>query len=136
MKSWKVGAIAGLIAGIVAGSIFIFINIPLNFKLGLPYLWYPPPSDTPFMKFAMTEITFNIIWGIVSGIMYSRIYDLIPGRSILKAIIFGLGLYLIVEVRGAFFSIVYGYVQEAITGLVQIWFSARALPSTLTGLEN
>jgi len=53
MKSWKIGAIAGLIAGIIAGLVAVFITTPLVFKLGLPYLWKPLPPETSFTKIAM-----------------------------------------------------------------------------------
>jgi hypothetical protein len=114
MKSWKIGAVSGLIAGIVAGLIAVFITVPLHFKLGIPYWWLPPPPDTPFMKIAMTEITFNIIWGIFLGIIYSRIQDLIPGKGVLKGLIFGLGYYFITSIRLAILAAPYGKYAEAI----------------------
>jgi hypothetical protein len=117
MKSWKIGAISGLIAVIIIRLLTVSVVVfsPLNFL----YFWIP--SEMIIRKIPV-ETSIGIIWGIVSGIIYSKIYDLIPGRSILKAIIFGLGIYLILNVRGATFSIFYSRIQEAILGLVQIWF--------------
>ena len=114
----KAGIISGLIAGIVIRSVVVLLAA---FSL-LNFLYFWIPSELPIMKIAMVEISIGIIWGIISGIIYSKIYDLIPGKSILKAIIFGLGLYLILNIRFATLDVFYGWVTEAISNLVQIYF--------------
>jgi hypothetical protein len=120
MKSWKIGAIAGLIAGIFAGIVAAFILVPMLFKLGLPYYSLPQPPDTPFIKIGMTEIILTTIWGILLGIIYSRIHNLIPGKGILKGLIFGLGWYFILNIRWVIFSIPYGYLDNALSQLLFI----------------
>jgi hypothetical protein len=116
----KIGIISGLIAGIVAGSIHVSIIVPLIFELGLPYWSLPPPPETPFMKIAMTEITFNMIWGIILGIIFSRIYDLIPGKGVSKGLIFGLAYYLIYSIKSTAFMAAYGNYPVAIGSLLLI----------------
>jgi len=123
MKSWKIGAIAGLIAGIISGIIWIIIGVPLIFKLANAgyvalYYWLPPPPETPFIRIAMAEIPIFIIWGTILGILYSRIQDLIPGKGISKGLIFGLGFYLITSVRLAIILLPYGLIFDAYTGLL------------------
>jgi hypothetical protein len=108
MKSWKIGAIAGLIAGIIAGLVAVFITAPLIFRLGLPYLWIPLSPETTFTKIAIIEFTIVLIWGIILGIIYSRIQELIPGNRILKGLLFGLAYYWIFSIRIAMISFAYG----------------------------
>jgi hypothetical protein len=108
MKSWQIGAIAGLIAGIIAGLVAVFITTPLIFRLGLPYLWKPLPPETIFTKIAIIEFTIILIWGIILGIIYSRIQDLIPGNRIFKGLLFGLAYYWIFSIRIAILSFAYG----------------------------
>lgn len=60
------------------------------------------------------------IWGIFLGIIYFRIHNLIPGKSILKGLIFGLGWYFILNIRWVIFSMPYGYLDTALTQLLFI----------------
>ena len=105
MKSWKIGAIAGLIAGIF--SIFVAI---FTIKIGLPYFWYPP-STIPIDKIVAVEIIINVIWGIALSILYFRFYDLIPGRGIIKGLIYGMILGFIFSIRCATFDLAYSRIS-------------------------
>ena len=118
MKSWKIGAVSGLIAGIIAGLIAAFITTPLIFRLGLTYYLLSPPPETPLTKIFTTEIILMGIWGVFLGIIYSKIQDLIPGRGVLKGLIFGLALYLILNIRGAIFLTAYGLLDMALGSLM------------------
>jgi len=112
MKSWKIGAIAGLIAGITAGIItFIFLNI--GNIIGLPIPWaftFPPITDI-----ATIHIILGMIWGIILGIIYSKVHDLIPGKSISKGLIFGMVIFLIFNIRQASASVAYGFTLHAVS---------------------
>jgi hypothetical protein len=120
MKSWKIGAVSGLIAGIIAGLITVFFNMPLNLKLGLAY--FPlPPLGTPFTKIMTVEIVINVIWGVFLGSIYSKIYDLIPGKRISKSLLFGLICYLITNIRGTALNLFYWYILSAISYMVFIF---------------
>jgi len=119
-NSLKIGIISGLIAGIVASLVNISFYAPLIFKLGLPYYYIPQPPETPFIKIAITEITITFIWGIILGIIYSKIHDMIPGKGVFKGLIFGLAYYLIYSIRIAIFHVAYGSMLEAASALLLI----------------
>ena len=106
MKSWKIGAIAGLIAGIAAGIVSFF---EANYVLenGLPFWGVEPYSIIPLEQIAITEISSYIIWGIVLGIIYSKVYEIIPGKGFVKGFTVGLLYSFIYSIRWAMFCIMY-----------------------------
>jgi len=106
MKSWKIGAIAGLITGIVGSIVTIFLAVYM-IENGLVYHYLAILPITPIKQIAIVEITINVIWGIALGIIYSRIYSKIPGKAIVKGFTVGIIYSLIYCVRWA--SICYMY---------------------------
>jgi len=117
-NSIKNGAVSGLIAGIVSGIVSIFSAL-FNFRIGLAYYYLPPPPETPITRIALVELTIVIIWGILAGVIYSRAYDVIPTKGILKGLIFGLFCHLIMGIRTASFLLPYGIVP-----LAKVWLIA------------
>ena len=107
-KSLKIGIISGLIAGFVLAIVNeIFINIRI--LLGL---------YTPFVGSLITNnLVMNIplfgFWGIVLGIIYSKVYNVLPRKGILKGLVYGLILYILVTIRIEFFSFAYGKYLDA-----------------------
>lgn len=127
MKSWKIGAISGLIAGIVA-SIVTVVYLMILYDFGLPFYCAPyhyPSPDIPFQGLAFIEIIFSIIWCVILGIIYSKIYDLIPGKGVLKGLVYGLGIYLIVGIRSVTFYMFYGDVFRAVSNffIIFVWIA-------------
>ncbi|WP_455276839.1 hypothetical protein [[Eubacterium] cellulosolvens] len=90
------GAVAGLIGGIVA-VIVGFISSSIG-------LYEPPPG--PITNTIATMIILTIIIGAILGMLYSRLYVSIPGKAILKGIYFGLILWLISIINGAYILLV------------------------------
>jgi len=117
MKSWKIDAIAGLIAGIIAGIIGL-ISALIQFSIGIQYFFLEPPPETPITGIAIREITINAFYGIGLGIIYSRIQDLIPGRSLKKGIYYGLVLWIIFNLRTATIASMYRFYDWAIIFLL------------------
>lgn len=117
MKSWKIGAIAGLIAGIVAGIAGVTSAI-IQFNMGIHYFFLEPPPETQITSIIVREITINTIYGIGLGIIYSRIHDLIPGNSLKKGIYYGLVLWIIFNFRTAVIALMYGFYDWAIIFLL------------------
>lgn len=107
-NSWKIGAISGLIAGIV-GNILSFFSAINIINIGEYYWFFETLSPTLINKIIITETSINIIWGIVLGIVYSKAYDLVPGKGISKSFMFGLIYALIYPVRFFVFNIMYSY---------------------------
>jgi len=114
MKSWKIGAIAGLIAGIFRG-VAQTIAILIGSKIGLPYYFMPAPPETPIIFITMREISIAIIWGIILGVIYSKIYDKIPGAYIKRGIYYGLALFLIFSIRTAIIAGPYISIAETVS---------------------
>ena len=111
-NSLKIGAISGLIAGSVAGVVSIFSAL-FNFSIGLPYFYLPPPPETSLTRIAIVELAITIIWGILAGVVYSRAYDIIPGKGVFKGLIFGLFCHLIMGIRTVSFLLPYGVIPIA-----------------------
>jgi len=103
MKSWKIGAIAGLIAGIING-ILITVFARLTSSIGL---FQPPWSDIIPYSIEINML-LGVFWGIILGIIFSKVRGLIPGKSILKGLYFGLIFYVIFSIRTLCFSLAYG----------------------------
>jgi len=107
-NSFKIGAISGLSAGFVKALVAIFIAVPLVFNLGLTYYWIPPPPATPFTRIIANEMAVNLIFGVIWGLIYSRVYRAIPGKGILKGLLFGVFGYLLWQIRWVTLFLVYG----------------------------
>jgi len=104
MKSWKIGAISGLIAGLVSSVVFSIIA-----KIGASNgLWEEDWQPLIINSFE-PNILLGIIFGAILGIIYARIYKVVPGKNILKGLCFGLIIYLIFIVRIDTFWIGYNY---------------------------
>ena len=109
MKSWKIGAVSGFIAGIVSSIVIgeTFINIAISFGLYEP--WYRPITTGNYF----VNIPLNIFWAIIFGVIYSKVYNIIPKKRIWKGIIYGLSLYFITIFRIYFYVIPYGQYLNA-----------------------
>jgi len=106
MKSWKIGAIAGLIAGIVQGIVYsTFIQIAASFELMHPD-WRPIIASS-----VEVNILLPVLWWIIFGIIFSKVYGVIPGKGMLKGFFFIIVLYLFITIRGTSFNLSYGYYQ-------------------------
>jgi hypothetical protein len=118
-NSLKKGAIAGLVAGLIAGIVMVFIANILP-DLGLSYYFLEKPEAAPLVNPVIVEIANNIIWGIFLGIIFSKIYDLIPGKGVFKGLLFGLAYYAFLNVRFAFFMTSYNQELIAISAFLYI----------------
>ena len=120
-NSLKIGAISGLIAGfvfLVVGEIAIRIGLSMG-------LW--DPWFRPFlMNNTLVNIPLLVSWGVVLGIIYSKVYSLIPRSGILKGLVYGLFLYLIVSIRIETFTIPYGLVLSAAGHIFAAFFEWTA----------
>jgi hypothetical protein len=94
MKSWKIGAIAGLIAGIFGGIVASISNTVANI-IGLPNQnIFVPTTNIPEIY-----ILINLIWGIIFGIIFTIVYGLIPDKYISKGLFYGLFIFLVTNFR-------------------------------------
>jgi hypothetical protein len=103
-SSWKIGAVSGLIAGIVAG----LMEVLSRYSSTSGFF-----NDTDGLALVSNAyeviVLIVIIYGIIGGLIYSGVYNLIPGKAVLKGFIYGLVLYGIAEVRTSTFCFAYGW---------------------------
>ena len=93
-NSLKIGAVSGLIAGLVYGIIFtILAPITASSDAYYPF-WQDPLSSIVGITILQT-----IIWGAILGLIYAKVFCVIPGKDILRGIIFALIIYLIKTVK-------------------------------------
>jgi len=103
-NSLKIGAVSGLIAGIVFTIVSeIFHNMRLS--IGLLEPWQRPF----FENNTLVNIPLFIFWGIILGIIYSKVHSLILGKGVLKGLIYGLFLFVIITIKIETYLISYGY---------------------------
>jgi hypothetical protein len=76
------GAVAGVVGGIVA-LISTYMTLPaaVQATVGL---------NAGTMKWFASQGGLNIIWGAVFGWIFSRVYDLIPGKGATKGLYFSM----------------------------------------------
>jgi hypothetical protein len=108
MKSWKIGAIAGIVAGIF-GGILLEISNNIAISIGLHETWY----RSICVGNIIVNIPFLGLYGVLLGIIYSTVYSIIPKRGVLKGLIYGLILYFIIPIRFGMFLISYGLILWA-----------------------
>ena len=85
------GAIAGLVGGIVS-SFLVVVGTMFGLYGSLAGRGSP-------INAAIVSIILTVIFGVtVWGLMYSRFYDLIPGKGLKKGLIFGLMIWLVKDI--------------------------------------
>jgi len=120
-NSLKIGIISGFIAGIVSAIVLqFFIDIALS--LGLYDSWWRENvlciSNIPIL------IPLLGFWGIIFGIIYSKVYDIIPKKGIWKGLIYGLFIWFITVFRIMTYVIPYGQYLNAAGEYFSYIFSA------------
>ena len=108
----KIGAVSGLIAGLVFEAVSEIVS-PILLSIGLWETWFRPL----IMNNTAINIPLFAFWGVVLGIIYSRVYSLVPGEGIWKSLVWGLFLWFIVEFRIQTFMIPYGAILNAVSGI-------------------
>jgi len=124
------GVKAGIIAGLIGGASVVITGTLGQWVLNL---WVIVPrifSGIVAISQARDYIGLNVIWGCLQGIIFARIYDLIPGKGISKGLMYGGLLFLIAVIYHQSYSFtpdylpinaVYGFlglVQAIVFGLV------------------
>jgi hypothetical protein len=121
------GAIAGLTGGIAAG--LVTYSIPM---FGLEPIM-GVPANQPFdvyMVQSLSHIFFNMCWGTIFGLMFTQVYELVPGKRITKGLIYGLIIWFLTT----FYGSIYVYLVLAYVGVW--WTFPQNFPFDLTGFVN
>ena len=130
-SSLKIGAVSGLVAGLVAGIVCEFSNQVANL-LGL-FAPYFRAINTGNM---IIDIPVFGFWGVVLGIIYSRIYYVVPREGILKAVIYGLFIWFITKIRIETWELAYGRILQVAGALFYgflMWLSYGLVLGILYG---
>ena len=118
------GAIAGLLGGVM---------VPITYFVGVAVGFWPPAIPHPDISFWLSQlgahVLFNLIWGIVFGILFVRPYEIIPGKRMLKGIVYGLVIFLITSFRWAIHYLAYGDILD-----FQVWVTTGFLNFLVFGL--
>jgi len=100
----KSGFASGAIAGFFAGTLTIFGAIPYQLALGLQ-----PATVLKDLPFTGTvHLGYNIIWAAVFGVIYTKFYDVIPGKGAKKGLVYGLIIYLMIALLPASYYLANG----------------------------
>jgi hypothetical protein len=109
ISGFHLGAIAGLFGG-MAASVFAVLGPGIGlWKIGggtveitLDFWW----------AIAGNHIWINILWGIIFGLMFTQVYDLVPGKKITKGLVYGLTLFLLTTfLLGTYWNIMAVYAE-------------------------
>jgi hypothetical protein len=105
----KTGIYPGAFAGIAMGiSVFVIMATIFN-----PELYQRYAADFGFLIGQLgTHVFFNMIFVIVFGILYVMFYDKIPGKGVLKGIVFSLVIFLITSFRLGIYYLAYGLITN------------------------
>jgi len=115
------GAIAGAIIGIVnftLGIILAYIGVtePLG---GVWEIWDP----SLYILAALALLSLSVIWGTFFGAIYARFLDNIPGKGVMKGLIFGLLIWIVKDVAaGSYVALIFMEISISIN-LIIIGFS-------------
>ena len=95
----KSGVTTGAIAGIVAGIVGIIL-VSIFVSAGLAAI-----GEQSIIRWFTVQIGFNLIWGVIFGVIYSKAYDVIPRDGVMKGLCFGLLIWLIHSIYPAAFFV-------------------------------
>ena len=97
------GMIAGVIAGGIGGVMVILSVIFIFIPLGLEESIIEVEKWTPgiYVALVFSIVTHDVFWGIVLGLIYSKVYDLVPSEGIMKGLTYAMVIYLIANIRTA-----------------------------------
>jgi hypothetical protein len=99
MKSGPAAGFIGGLASVIAASIFY----PVGTMIGLL-----PPSQADPMTFSIKMLVTTIIFGVIFGFIYVKLFDCFPGKGVMKGLYFGLMIWLIKDITAG----TYVYIME------------------------
>jgi len=109
-NSLKAGIISGLIAGIISAIVYQFFT-DIAVSLGLYDSWWR--ENVLCISTIAILIPILGFWGIIFGIIYSKVYSIIPKKGIWKGLIYGLFIWFITVFRIMTYLIPYGQYLNA-----------------------
>jgi hypothetical protein len=115
----KNAAVAGLIAGFFGGC-----GATIAYIIGVGTRLIPFPLETLNTTYLLNhlffEVMIHVIYGSILAVIYSKLYDWIPSKGILKALIYSFLIYFIANVRTSL--LIVGHSADAIATPFPIGF--------------
>jgi hypothetical protein len=114
IKAYKVssgiylGAIAGLIGGMAAS-----LSRVAGVAIGLFPMVEIPTVSNIFVILIGAHLIPNLIWGIILGAIYTKVYNVIPGMGLIKGIFYGLIFFLVASFRTSVYHLMWGLSSDA-----------------------
>ena len=106
------GAIAGAVADIpVIASVFVLLNMGVfQPPVGSTEMW-----NSMIMLLGVAHLALDIFWGMIGGVAYSYLYNMIPGKGVVKGLCFGVSIWVIKDVAaGSYLALTMLVVNSAI----------------------
>jgi hypothetical protein len=120
------GAIAGAVAVIAVITSIPYVILPIFGNIEA----YEPPGGSVeiwnlsmLMLLAVAHLSLSLIWGMIGGIAFSFLYNIIPGKDAVKGLYFGLSIWVIKDVAaGSYLALTMMEVNSAIHLIVGGFF--------------
>ncbi|MFC1455058.1 hypothetical protein ACFLQI_03160 [Candidatus Undinarchaeota archaeon] len=120
----------GIVAGLAGGFILLAVNSMTGYLSGYLYALVPIFWKDMTDTWLLGMFLYNLLAGLLMGIVYSIVKDSIPDEGIMKGINFGFLVWLI----GPFLGMYLTYLTFAIpTILVLVWAVANLITYPLAG---
>lgn len=116
------GAIAGVVVYLVLSTTaLIFSSLNFLVPAGGWEVWV---RDLPtFLIGASVSLSLNVIWGMILGWIYSRLYDSIPSKGVMKGLYYGLLIWLFKDIlAGSYVALMYFEILMAIHLIIYGFF--------------
>jgi hypothetical protein len=115
------GAIAGVVSApalvasaIVFGNMGVFVPPGGSMEIWTPSMW---------ILLILSHLSLDIFWGMIGGAAYSYLYDMIPGKNVMKGLYFGLSIWVIKDVAaGSYLALTMNEANPAIILIITGFF--------------
>lgn len=102
-----------LLAGAIAGSIMGIVNFALGYMLS--YIGVTEPlggsweiAQSLLMLIVLALFSLSVIWGTFFGVIYGRFFDNIPGKGVMKGLVYGLLVWIAKDVAaGSYVTLIF-----------------------------
>jgi hypothetical protein len=116
-NSLKAGIISGLIAGIIQGILIYYIDI-FAASIGLyESYWRQIYFEGGHL---WIDVAVASIFGIILGMIYSKVYSLVPGKKNVKGLSYAIILFFVYNIRTLSYWLAYGWVLTSVAHSLQI----------------
>jgi len=127
-----------ILAGAIAGSIMGIVNFALGIMFA--YIGVTEPlggvweiASSLAVLIALALLSLSVIWGTFFGAIYGRFFDNIPGKGVMKGLIFGLLVWIAKDVAaGSYVALIFMEISISIN-LILIGFSMWIIYGLILG---